>query len=142
EIDFSRKEDKVFDTKTFNFHLYPCDPKKMGGISEEVKRKRKEIMNVLINDQDIKIVDDTKIHNMEQLDSDKLYIYISKGKKKPSGGEGSKGSVKDLIKENPKYKDTNGLYRFISVYKNRYYYTINFMRFFLEDEVTVVKDMD
>ncbi|NLY61742.1 MAG: hypothetical protein GX054_09600 [Clostridiales bacterium] len=46
-ISFSQEENVIFDENSYNFHLYPMDARRMKEISEEVKEKRKGIIEVL-----------------------------------------------------------------------------------------------
>ena len=106
EIELSKSEDACFDDETGNFHLYPFDSQTMMMVSREVSDNRDKILASLKN----------KLPNDIELIS----------------GTGSRGFIKTLY-DYEKYKGANRLYKFIVVKKNDTFYTLNFMRFFVDN---------
>lgn len=101
---------KIFDTDSYNFHLYPEDKEITIQIGKEIKNLREKVMDCLIKEKGCEEVPGDTI-------PEENMIYISKG----AGSRGGNGEF-------------HGLYKFILAKKNNRKYELNFMRFFIDRE--------
>mgnify|MGYP007117847080 CR=1 FL=1 len=132
------EDEKILDNTTYNFHLFPD----MEVLSEEdknlwldyfdrVREMRKKIIEELKN----------KIENVETIDWSE-YKNPSRIKKYNSttyylAENVGKNGVLDGISNVYISNGFNQFFRCIPIYKNRRYYSINFMRFYLDNECKV-----
>ena len=115
---------KIFDTDSYNFHLYPEDGAIASQIAEEIREKRLAVIKEFEKMEESKI---TTLQTIAKFNAEnKIHgkIYIS-GKSDGKGGDGQKGG------NEPEF---NQLYRYIVAEKNNVLYELNFMRFFIDRE--------
>lgn len=140
-IEVSEKiENSIFDVNTHNFHLLPIEgnDQMVGKYISLTEKIRKQIIDVLKRQMNAKEIshdeylDFTKIKEYEE---DRIYIYGKGGKT----GTFSKLGTKKNDDENQKnikaiYREYgyNAIFRYIPCIVNGRYYTINFMRFYVD----------
>jgi hypothetical protein len=125
ECSFSTNEKAIFDTNSFNFHLYPDIVNQMKEISDIVGKRRKEIIEFSEKCNDVKIIGNKEFDSIKSMQDN--IIYINKGL-------GSTGRLNPLNKTEYAKIKANGLFRFIQACRNGQLFCLNFMRFYLEND--------
>lgn len=132
------EDEKILDNTTYNFHLFPD----MEVLSEEdknlwldyfdrVRKLREKIIEELKNKiENVETIDRSEYKNpsrIEKYNSTTYYLAENVGKK----------GVLDGISNVYISNGFNQFFRCIPIYKNGRYYSINFMRFYLDNECKV-----
>lgn len=115
----------VFDSKTFNFHIFPLDTKICEQLLNEYKDLREKIIELIYN----KYKKDIESVEQYQKGNDKKQLIIKRNTRTNKlMGPGSNGSIRGLscLEKN---RAGNGLYKYVEIYYKGNYYTINFMRY-------------
>lgn len=120
-------EAAVFDTDSFNYHLYP--KKRDEALENEIKTKRDDVIkyverteekfHILLREKGINIYSVRTSKEMDELTSDNGNIYFYGN---------NNGKLKGV--------DSN-LFRYIAAVKNGVLYELNFMRFFISKDSKV-----
>lgn len=121
---YKNSPEVVFDSNSYNFHIFPIDQEKRKQISREFADVRDCICKKM-----------NEIFSNEQIDfafnfvlaKKKVNDYYYQGEVR---GNGSRGNMLALERiEGNNAKDGNGIYKYIEITKEKKSYTINFMRY-------------
>lgn len=132
------KDEKILDHTTYNFHLFPDievlsekDKNLWLDYFDRVKKMREKIIEELRNKiKNLKTIDRSEYKNpfkIEKYDNTTYYLAENIGK------TGVLNDISNVYINN----GFNQFFRCIPIYKNGRYYTINFMRFYLDNECKV-----
>lgn len=117
---------RIFDEKSYNFHLYPAGSLQTHKreIASEIKEKRSDVIEALraLSPANVAIETDGG-RAVPDMNADTIYI---------SRGEGSRGGNGEL----------GGLFKYIAARKNSIKYELNFMRFYVDASDKDVKTVN